>query len=461
MIKDIENKKIQCVLVKDLSRLGRNMSKVSEYIYEYFPSKKVRFIAINDIIDKQYYDIDISEDMIIDVKNLFNGFYPRDIAKKVRSSFRAKQREGQFIGAFTSYGYKKSADNKNHLEIDEYPANIVKRIFSMYINGKGQNTIAKILNDENIPCPSEYKKQCGLNYHNSNRLNSTSYWTYSSIRNILKNEIYTGTMVQNKSFRQICKKSATILPKEQWIIVENTHEPIIDKDTWNKTQNLLKRNTRQTKLTKNIHIFAGYLKCGDCERAMIKINRKDTTVFNCGSYNRYGKKFCSIHTITEKTLENIILNDLNLIITSVQNISQLIQEEQEQKKSKTLASIGDISKYQIELEKIQKKKERAYDDYSEGILTKDDYIKYKNKQEQQITSIQSKINTINQAIENYSIPINSWIERLLKFGKLEHLDREIVVEMISMIYIYENNTVKIIYNFSDELEVLLGNTNNS
>lgn len=455
MLEDIESKQVQCVVVKDLSRLGRNMPKVTEFISEYFPSKRVRFIAINDMVDKQYFDVDSSEDMMIDVKNLFNGFYPKDISKKVRSTFRTKQGNGQFIGAFASYGYCKAEHDHNKLVIDKYAANIVKRIFDMYISGMGQNTVAKVLNEEGEPCPSEYKKHCGLNYHNSNRLDTTSYWTYSTIRKILQNELYIGNMVQNKSFRQVCKKNAVSLPKDQWIVVENTHEPIIDMGTWDKVQNLLERNTRQTSLTQNIHIFAGFLKCGDCGRAMVKITRKGVTVFNCGSYNRYGKKFCSIHSITEKELESIVLNDLNIIIKSVKDISQFIELEQKQHKSSALVAFGDISKYQAEIEKMEKKKERAYEDYSDDIISKDDYLKYKLKYEQQIIAFQDKIDRIKQVKESHSITRKPWIERLLQCEKLEHLDRQIVVEMVSMIEIYENDTIKILYNFSNELETLL------
>ena len=455
MLKDIEDKNVQCVVVKDLSRLGRNLSEVSRYINEYFPSKKVRFIAINDGVDKKYYDIDFSEDMMIDVKNMFNGFYPKDISKKVRSTLRSKQSSGQFIGAFASFGYVKSAKDHNKLEIDEYAACIVKRIFAMYVKGIGQNTIAKILNDEGIPCPSEYKKQCGLNYHNSKRLDTTFYWTYSTIRKILQNEIYIGNMVQNKNFRQMCKKNAIQLPKEEWIIVENTHEPIIDRDTWDKVQNLLKRNTRQTGLTENVHIFAGYLKCVDCGRAMVKIKRRGVCFFNCGSYNRYGKKFCSIHSITEQELEKIVLDDLNLIIKSVKDINSLIEEEKQRQKKKFSNSLGDIAKYQAEINRLTRKKGRAYEDYSDNIITRDEYVRYRDKYEQQIAAARSKIDQINQM--KTQMPINTpWIEKLLQSGELYQLDRETVVEMISMIYIYEDNKIKIVYNFSDELETLLG-----
>ena len=458
MIQDIENKKVKCVVVKDLSRLGRNMAKVSTYVNEYFPNKRVRFIAINDLIDKQFYDVDIGEDMMIDFKNMFNGFYPRDIASKVRSTFRSKQSNGQFIGSFASYGYKKSPTNHNKLIIDDTAANIVRRIYQMYLSGVGQYSIAKILNEEGIPSPTEYKKQCGLNYQNSKHQEGTKYyWFYSTIHKILINEMYTVTMVQNKSFRQICGKKTSSLPKDKWIIVRDTHEAIIDRDTWEKVQDLMKRNVRAIGINCNIHKFAGFLKCGDCGRAMVKIKHKGIIYFNCSVYNQYGKKYCSRHNIMESEIEKLVLEDLNLIIKSIKNINQLIEEEQRKEKNDFIKSIGDISKYESEIAKLTRKKERAYADYSDDIISREEYIKYKSMYENEISAIKNKIDLINQVMNENAITVNPWIDRLLKRESIEHLDRETIVEMISMIYVYENKTVKIVYNFSDELETLLGN----
>ena len=326
----------------------------------------------------------------------------------------------------------------------------------MYIGGMGQNTIAKVLNDEGIPCPSEYKKECGLNYHNSNRLETTSYWTYSTIRNILHNEIYIGNMVQNKNFRQMCRKNAVSLPRDEWIIVEGTHEAIIDRNTWDIAQGLLKRNTRQTMLSQNVHIFAGFLKCGDCGRAMVKIKRKGTVTFNCGSYNRYGRKFCSIHSITEQELERIVLDDLNLIIKSLKNIRQMIEEEDKKRKKQIINSYGDVSKYQMESDRLIKKKEKAYEDYSDDLITREEYLRYREKYENRISEIQERINSIRRISEEGGVKEDPWIARLLQFEQIEHLDRETVAEMVSMIYVYESGNVKIVYNFSDQLELLLG-----
>ncbi len=455
MIQDIEEKKVGCVIVKDLSRLGRELAKTTEYIQDYFPNKKVRFIAISDSVDKNYLDFDTGVDVMIDFKNMFNGFYPKDIARKVRSTIRAKQNDGQFIGAFACYGYKKSLDNHNKLIIDEYPAIIVRRIFNMYIEGKGKNTIAKILNEEKTPCPSEYKKQSGLNYHNGNRLESTSYWTYSTIDRLLHNEFYIGNMVQNKSARQVCKKKAIALPKDKHIIVRNTHESIIDMETWDKTQNLLKRNTKQLSLDKSIHKFAGFLQCGDCGRSMVKIVRGGVIWFNCGSYNRYGKHICSIHSITADGLEQIILQDLNVIMKSIEDVEKIIADEQAIKHSTEKYHLVDSKKYEAELTKLQRKKEQAYEDYSDEIISKKEYLKFKTKYELQIEQTQNKIKMIHETMEDKPIVANPWIEKLLRLKKLEELDRDIIVEMISMIYVYENKTIKIVYNFSHELDILL------
>lgn len=450
MLEDIEKGFIRCVIVKDLSRLGRNMAKVSTYIQEYFPSKRIRFIAIDDNIDRNYFDLDTSEDMMIDIKNMFNGFYPRDISKKVRATFRSKQRAGQFIGAFACYGYQKSSVDHNQLMVDKPAADVVRRIFQLYLDGYGQNTIAKKLNEERIPCPSEYKKQCGLNYHNGNRLDNTTYWTYSSIRNILRNRMYTGAMVQNRSFRQPCRKNAVPMPESEWIIVSDTHEAIISKTDFEKVQELLKRGMKHTSLKQNIHSFAGFLRCGDCGRAMTKITRKGKEAFCCGSYNRYGTKQCSAHFIEKEQLEEFVLEDFNSMLQSISNLGNIITKEKERMKNSRRKTQDRKGNAQREIQKLLHKKERAYDDYTEELLTKEEYIRYREQCDNQI-AFWKKQTGIPMDGEHQNSSVNSqWAERLLGKGRLEQLDRLTVVEMIHMIYVYDNHTVKIVYQCSNE-----------
>ncbi|MCD7862973.1 MAG: recombinase family protein [Lachnospiraceae bacterium] len=269
MMDDIEDGNVNCVIVKDLSRFGRDYIETGRYLERYFPDNDVRFIAITDNIDsmKQSYDI------LLPIKNIFNEQYARDISKKVHASMKTKQKAGEFIGAFASYGYRKSPTDKNKLVIDDYAANVVRRIFQMYISGYGKIRIAGVLNKEGIECPSEYKKLNGENYCNSHKLESTSYWTYSTVNRILKNEMYIGNMVQGRKTQRMKGRQRSV-DKEDWIIVEHTHESIIDPETWQKAQELLKRRTRELDLHSNVSVFAGFLKCGDCGRSLVKKRRK-------------------------------------------------------------------------------------------------------------------------------------------------------------------------------------------
>lgn len=449
LLQDIRKQHIIGIIVKDLSRLGRDNSKTNYYIHEFFPAHKIRFIAIDDTIDKNYYDCNTSSDMMIDVKNMLNGFYPRDISNKVRSTFRTKQQAGQFIGAFACYGYRKSPDDHNTLLIDEPAAAVVRQIYAMYLGGIGQNTIAKILNDREIPCPSAYKKLQGLNYHNSKRLDHTTYWTYSSIRNILRNEIYTGVMVQNKSFRQVCKKKAITLPRDQWIVVPDTHASIIDKETFRKVQNLLTQNTRQTNLKQNMHPFAGLLKCGDCGRAMCKIKRRGITTFSCGSYNRYGTSKCSSHYIPETVLANIILNDFNAILADLPDLKDLVLDEEKKHHSPDSQNTDEIKTLQHEIAKLVQKKDQAYEDYSENVISRADYIRYRKRYEEQITILEQHIQTLTDSdTDTAPSASDTWISQLVKNQHLREINRILVVEMVRQIEIYQNNTIKILYNFS-------------
>lgn len=449
MLRDIAAHNITGIIVKDLSRLGRDNPKAGYYIHEFFPAQKVRFIAIDDQIDKKYYDFDTSSDMMIDVKNMFNGFYPRDISSKVRSTFRTKQRAGQFIGAFACYGYRKSPEDHNALLIDEPAATVVRQIFSMYLAGDGQNTIAKKLNSKGIPCPSEYKKQQGLNYQNGRKLSRTSYWTYSSIRNILRNEIYTGSMVQNKSFRQVCKKKALTLPREEWITVPDTHKAIIDPDTFQKVQNLLAQNTRQPHLSRPAHPFAGLLKCGDCGRSLCKIQKQGNTLFRCGSYQRYGTSACSAHSISEEVLTNIILEDCNALLSCLPDLRQIILKEEQRFHTPAPLNQGETEALRHEIAKLQQKKDHIYEDYLEDLITREEFIKYKTGYEHQIHTLQTQLALLTSAATNSEpFPHNDWIQKLLDTSCLEQLDRSMIVEMVDRIEVYQDHTIKIRYHFS-------------
>lgn len=463
MIDDIEAGKVTCVVVKDLSRFGRDYIDTGRYLERVFPDLGVRFISVTDNIDsmKQAYD------MLLPIKNIFNEQYARDISKKVQTAVKTKQKAGEFIGSFTSYGYKKSPANKNKLIIDEYAANVVRRIFSLYIEGYGKQKIAKILNSEGILCPAEYKKAMGLNYNNPNRLDSTTYWSYSTVNSILHREMYVGNMVQGTKHQRMRSKQKKV-DKDQWIVVENTHEPIIDKETWEKAQRLLGKRTRELDLETNKNIFAGFVKCGDCGRAMAKnmwrrADGSKTYSFYCGTYKRNGKELCSPHTLPLKDLEKIILDDLKVIIQNVKDLQELVKSQSFTASKAKRITDTELMKIKSELERVKRLKKAIYEDYKEELITKEEFLSYREdyqKKEElyfkQIEALETKKKD-NVTEDIFELP---WLKRLLELRDIKELDRDIIVEMIDEIIVYENRKIKIRYNFGDELEHLFSNVYN-
>lgn len=457
MISDIEAKKVNCVIVKDLSRFGRDYIDTGKYLERYFPDNNIRFIAITDNIDsiKQTYDI------LLPIKNIFNEQYARDISKKVHASMNTKQKAGEFIGAFAPYGYKKSSIDKNKLIIDEYASGIIRRIFDLYSRGYGKIRIANLLNEEGIVCPSEYKKINGDNYRNSNRLESTSYWTYSTINRILQNEMYLGNMVQGKKIQYLKSKPKTKSPQD-WIIVKNTHEPIIDNNTWDKVQVLLKRRTRQLHFNPSENIFAGFLKCSDCGRSLVKKLRtlphgEKMIHYYCGTYIRSGRQYCSPHCTPYWILEKIILEDLKIILQNIKNLENIIENQTTTFIASKQSTETEKNRLIYELQKIQKRKKNIYEDYQEELISKKEYLSYRQdyqKKEELLVKQLSKMEQSQATEITPNIFENPWIKHLLKFREIEKLDRDMIVEMIHEIKISENHKIKITYNFSAELEHL-------
>ena len=460
MIADIEDKKVNCVVVKDLSRFGRDYIDTGRYLERIFPELSVRFISVSDNIDsiKQAYD------MLLPIKNIFNEQYARDISNKIQATVKSKQKAGEFIGAFTSYGYKKSSVNKNKLVIDEYASEVVKRIFAMYAQGIGKQSIAKQLNAEGILCPSEYKKLNGENYKNCNRLKTTSYWTYSTINTMLHNEMYIGNMIQGKKHQRMRGKQHKV-DRENWVRVENTHEPIIDRDTWDKVQNLLSKKHRDIDLETNKNIFAGFIKCGDCGRSMMKnfwrrADGSKSYSFYCGTYKRSGKDYCTPHTLPFQVLNDIVLGDLKAIIRNVENLQELIKKQSCTELKIRNSTNTELIKVKAELERVKKLKKSIYEDYKDELISKEEYLSYREDYQQKEALYSKQIETLEakkKETVTEDVFETPWLKRLLELKDIEELDRDIVVEMIDEITVYENRKIKIRYNFGDELEHLFSN----
>lgn len=453
MIDDMKAGNINCIIVKDLSRFGRDYIGVGEYQEKIFPEYDVRFIALSEHIDTHLRQGD-NESIIIPFTNIINEQYARDISRKVRSALDTKRRKGEFIGAFACYGYKKDPENKNHLIVDEEAADNVRNIFKWFIGGMSKQSIALRLNEMGIPCPSEYKRLKGLKYVNSRRLKSTTYWTHTSVHRILSSEVYIGNMVQHtqatKSFK--VKKNVQ-LDKSEWIVVKNTHEPIIDMETWNTAQRLLNESTRKSPFTGEIHLFAGLIKCADCGRAMKKriSHSGKYEYYVCGTYMAYGKARCLSHSIRKDELTEIVLNEINSQIEKYMDFEKLRDDivRLEKIKAQTAAKNRLLNDLSAKFEKIKGLRLGLYEDYKSGFITREEYFDFKKRYDDDIEKLSAQIGNITKAIENINSvdELKQSEELILKYEHIETLTRDIVVSLIKSIIVHADKTITINFTF--------------
>ena len=446
MIADIETGKINCVIVKDLSRFGRDYVNTGRYLERWFPERGVRFLSVNDHIDSEKGPYD----MMLPFKNVFNEQYARDISQKVRSAVQSKQQQGAFIGAFASYGYRKDPEDHNKLQIDPCAAAVVRRIFDLFEQGSGKVNIAKLLNREGIPCPSEYKKLNGERYHNGQKLGKTTYWTYATIHRMLRNQMYIGNMEQGRAPRSTMHGKAKQLDRDQWTVVEGTHEPIITRRQWDRVQALLRKDTRSPGFEQNISPFAGFLHCGDCGRAMCKTRHPGGVYYACGSYQRYGPTVCTRHGISQRELEHILLSDLNKLIAAAGDLKALVKSAAPEKKRGDLQA--QRTRVQDNLDRVCRLKKGIYEDYRSGLLTKAEYLCYKEDYTRQEEALEAQRTQLEREPEDCSN--RPWIDALLQHGRLTGLDRITLAETVQDIRVFDDGHIEITYLFSDELGIL-------
>lgn len=459
MLDDLRSGKVNCVIVKDLSRLGRNYVEVGGYLEKVFPLLGVRFISVNDQVDSIRDPMSVNT-LIVPFKNIINDEYCRDISNKVRASLDLKRRQGKFIGSFASYGYRKDPDDHNHLLIDDEAAAVVRDIYRWFLGGTSIIGIAKRLNAQGIPNPSAYKRQQGFSYRHPAGDRLDGLWPDSSVRRILTNRLYTGTMVQGKNRIKSYKLPISErIPEANWIQVAQTHEAIIDAAQFEQVQSLLQRDTRTPAQAAKVHLFSGFLRCADCGKAM---NRKtisqpyrDYAYYICSTFKKQHSGICTKHTIRSDKLERAVLETLRQQIARAVEMDELIASIDQNRLHTHSAQRFEQEKKRLtdERDRLSQMKLSLYPDWKRGDLSREEYLALKEQFDGQIIQVESRLSDLARACEqaDMAADANAVLQQFIKYRNLHHLTREVVVELIDMIDVHEGGGITIHFKFSDAL----------
>lgn len=464
MMQDIYNGVVNCVIVKDLSRLGRNYTDAGYYIDNIFVKYNVRFIALNNCFDSVSSGMNAATKCLtLGVQNVINESVAATTSVNIRGTLNVARRQGKFIGSFPTYGYLKDPNDHHKLIIDEETAPVVRQIFRWFIEGKSVIGITRMLNSSGILNPSAYKKEKGFNYKHSGS-NNDGLWCDSTVRRILKNQMYIGNMVQGKNVKASYKlKQCLAVPKDDWIIVENTHEPIIDKDTFYKAQVLFNRNTRTAPEKTEVDLFSGFVKCADCHRAMSKKTNKHSygtyEYYRCVTSSKMDKNSCSPHSIRVDKLEETVLTTIQMMIDTAVKIDDVINKMNKSEKDRG----GDLLKKALKSieskhEKTKKMMLDLYPDWKDGVISKEEYLTLKDNMTKEISRCDEKIAEYEEKIrenENGKTAENKFIANFKQYGKIDKLSRTILTELVDSIYVHTDGNITINFKFNDAYQQIV------
>jgi DNA invertase Pin-like site-specific DNA recombinase len=441
LLEDAQSKRIDTIVVKDLSRFGRNYIQVGQYIDYIFPAYNVRFIALNDNVDTA--DKNSSGMDMMPIMNIFNEWHSANTSKKIRAVLEASRRSGKFTASCYPYGYTVGKDENRTAVIDECAAQIVRRIFQMRAEGLSYNRIARILTNEKIPNPlHHYEKIDG------GKINKdiTTWWNAPTITNILNNPTYIGTLIQNKRTTVSYKNKQQLKRQpEEWIIKENAHEPIISRELWDKVQEVNK-SLSHGRMTKSevVHPLSGLLYCQDCGTKM-KLSRNKASIdggwYICRTYVALGKKYCTIHSISKKEIEQLVLADIHSMYEYIEFDEQKARSEFLRAKSKITDSskMSDAAKLKAHKKRISELdlliqsafEEKVFKHIPESVCISlcEKYQDEKQRITEEIIEIENKL-AVEKKDED---DVDEYIKRIKEYGKCEELTREIALQLIEYI----------------------------
>ena len=461
MIEEIRLGRINCVIVKDLSRFGRNYLEAGQYLDVFFPVMDIRFISVNDIIDSFMLPSSMNN-ISVSFKNVMNEEYCRDISHKIRSTFVAKFENGEYLCGFALYGYERDPVNRGKLLVDPVAGEVIKQIFQWFAEGKTYRWITFKLNELGIPSPSKYKSEKYPNYRKDQ--NKKGLWNIQTIKTILQNRTYAGDLVQgvHEKINHKVKKLRKTSP-DKWVINENHHEALVDKDVFFGLQKIINRDMRVSQKTKELALFSGFLKCADCGRQMVKKmigHKKFRDIYHyytCTTYDMRTKTACTRHTTRSDVLERVVFSVITKYIATAVDMDELIDKiNRSPKKTAATSKIRSmLDAKEREKTKIENVLLDLYPDYKTELISKTQYLTLKERYETQLKDINAVIENLNKTLEQEKTGIdgsNDFIKHFLQYRNIEKLSREILIALIDIIYVHEGGRLEIVLKFQDAFQ---------
>jgi site-specific DNA recombinase len=469
LMDDVKAGRVNCIVVKDLSRFGRDYLETGNYLEKIFPFLGVRFISINDNYDS-FNPENSNEGLIISLKNLLNDVYTKDISKKIISTFRERQSKGEFLGAHVPYGYSRPDDGTYKLVVDEEAALVIRQIYQWKVEGLSDTAIARRLNDMGIPSPSKYKYLKG---EWKNARYNNNIWQRQAIKAITENEVYLGHKIYGKIQASLYEgKRKSRVPRDEWTIIENDHEPIIDQETFDIVHatrlEVYKEFTERLEQNKHFenteNIFKDIAICGDCKCKLVRRRRiKNDELyyyFSCTTYETNSGYKCTRKHIVETDMIKAVYAAIRSQIDMVASVDDILRKVNSdasyENRKDNLAN--EIRKVKAQIERLTSLRSSLYDDYIEQLLTEQEYLYAKIKYEKDEVALKDRLNELllqqKKYDQTYSYE-NQWLSSFRAFRDEKELTKEMVAALIETVELYADRSIQINFKFKDEYEELL------
>lgn len=448
MLNDLESHKANLVIVKDLSRFGREYAQMGMYIENDFEDWNIRFISIGENIDT----LNGTDEILMPITNVINSQYAKECSRKTKQAHRALAKEGKFIGSRAPFGYIKDPKDRHHLIVDEEAALVVRSIFKMFCDGIGYVRMTKILREKKILNPQAYFNKNNPDYYKSDYWRQNFDWHATSIRVILNNPVYLGqTTFGRTKVKGKTKKKKVATDESEWIVVENTHEPIIDKATWNLAHDIMKNRRRETK-SGETQMFAGLVKCSDCGSALnVSRNAKTGkyTGFSCWVYKNYGKERCTSHAIGYKTLYNIVLENIRRQAECAsehkEKYLEMLKNQMAEKATQDIKSVkSELKKINKRIAQLEKILNKLYEDRALEKITEERYLLMNSNYENEYNELKERQNVLTQQIEKIETTeynAETFTNLIEKYLNITELNVRILNELIEKIVVHEKEII--------------------